>query len=118
MPRVELRDGWRMPGSVADAQARLHQFFRRHKMQVIGEQVGEVHVRQGSWLTRLVGTRLSRASWLHKRAMVKLQATDQGIAVRASIKVAGQRTDLPPRLATKYQAYFTAWMADLHDQMR
>lgn len=99
-------------------QSKVRDFFEKHKMQVIGEQEGEVHARQGSpWLTRLFGTRLARPKWLPKRAFVKLKQADNGVTVRASIEDGEAVKELSPRLRAKYEAYFVWWMKALRGEI-
>jgi hypothetical protein len=114
MDRTELSDSWVAAGSVASLQTRLKAFFKKHKMWVIGEQAGEMHVRQGSaLLARLLGGWLSRSSWLPKRAIVKLDSADHGVKIRANIAESIASRVISHRLVKKYQAYFAEWMADL-----
>lgn len=77
MARVELSEGWLAHGDVAGLQAAANRFFHRRGMRVIGEQAGETHVRQGSWLARLFEP-VAPAAWLSNRAVVKLAQTNEG----------------------------------------
>jgi hypothetical protein len=116
MARVELSEGWTASGDIAGLQAAAHRFFRRHGMRVIGEQPGEVHARQGSWLARVFGP-LARSSWLPKRAVVKLAQTEDGVAVRISIEEASSARRLSARRMEKYHAYFVWWVNELKAEL-
>jgi hypothetical protein len=119
MARVALSDGWAAGGNASALQPSLRAFLKRRRMWVIGEQPGEVHVRQGwSFLTRLFGGRLALPRWLAKRAVVKLSSTKEGVAVRASIEESSPAAELSPRLRAKYRGYFDRWMADLKAHIR
>ena len=116
MARVELSEGWLAHGDVTGLQAAAHRFFDRRGMRVIGEQAGEVHVRQGWWLARLFGP-LAPAAWLAKRAVVKFAQTEEGVAVRVSIEEATTAGHLSPRLMDKYRAYFVRWVNELKAEL-
>jgi hypothetical protein len=114
MARTELSDSWVVAGDVASLQTSLKAFFKKHKMWGIGEQAGEMHVRQGSaLLTRLFGCWLSRSRWLPKRAIVKLDRADHGVKIRANIEESIASRVMSPFLVKKYHTYFGRWMADL-----
>jgi hypothetical protein len=101
-------------GEVGSLQSKVHEFFKDHKMRVVGEQAGEIHALQGSpWLARLFGLRWSRPGWLPKRAFVKLKRGEKGVIVRAEIEDSSTLQDVGPVLRAKYQAYFEQWMTDL-----
>ena len=116
MARVELSDGWLAHGDVAGLQAVTNRFFQSRGMRVIGEQAGEVHVRQGWWPARALGP-FAPAAWLAKRAVVKLAPTDEGVAVRVSIEEATTAGHLSPRLMDKYRAYFVRWVNELKAEL-
>ncbi len=119
MTRIELSDGWTAGGSIDGLEAALRSFFKKHQMRVIGEQAGEMHVRQGfAWLARLLGARLAPPRWLPKRATVKLHQAGGGVAVRVSIEEASTSKALSQRLQEKYQTYFDWWMAQLKAAIR
>jgi hypothetical protein len=112
MTRVDVSDGWTVRRTVPEVQAALLTFLRGRGMWVTGQQAGEVHARQGSWLGRVLGGRLSPAKWLPKMAVVKLNPGDSGVAVRARIEDAAGAA-LTGRTADKYRAYFERWMGEL-----
>jgi hypothetical protein len=119
MARVDLSDGWAVSGSVGGLQAVLRGFFEQHKMRVIGEQAGEMHVRQGfPWLTRVTRGWLTPSRWLPKRAVVKLNPAEGGVALRASIEEASPLRALSPRIQERYRTYFAWWMAELKSQVK
>lgn len=103
-------------GDVASLQVAARHFFHRRGMWVIGEQPGEVHVRQGSWLGRALGP-FAPAAWLSKRAVVKLARTEDGVSVRVSIEEATSVQRLSPRRADKYRAYFARWVNELRAEL-
>ena len=73
MARIERSDGWPASGTVDTLQVALNAFFKKHKMHVIGKQVGETHVRQGfPRLARWLHGHFMPQRWLPKRAMVRL----------------------------------------------
>jgi len=114
MANVERSESWVAPGEVTSLQSKVHEFFKNHKMWVIGEQEGEVHARQGSpWLAWIFGVRWSRPGWLPKRAFVKLKKGEKGVTVRAEIEDCGTLQEVGAGLRAKYQAYFERWMKDL-----
>ena len=118
MARVELSESWTAGGQVSSLQSKVHQFFRAHRMRVIGERAGEVHARQGSrLLTWLFGFRLARPQWLPKRAFVKLKAADGGVTLRAGIEDGEEGKELSPVVRAKYEAYFARWMKELKNEI-
>jgi hypothetical protein len=118
MERVELSQGWTARGSVDGVQVALNAFLREWGMRVVGEQTGEVHARQGSWLGRVLGPRLSPAGWLPALAVVRFKTGDGGVEVRATIGDASPAGALSPRTMDKYRDYFTRWMAALKARLR
>jgi hypothetical protein len=118
MARIDFSDGWTASGTVSSLQAALNSFFRAWSMRVVGEQAGEVHARQGWWLVRVFGGRLSPPGWLPKRAVVKLRPDGSRVAVRASIEESSPTAALSHRLMDKYRDYFTRWMEALKTVLR
>jgi hypothetical protein len=114
--RVELSEGWLARGDVTSLQAAAKHFFHRHGMRVIGEQAGEIHLRQGSWLARVFGP-LAPSAWLSKRAVVKFAQTEEGVSVRASIEEETSAGCLSPRLMEKYHSYFVRWINELKAEL-
>jgi hypothetical protein len=86
-------------------------------MWVVGEQPGEIHVRQGRWPGRVLGGRLAVAAWLPKRAVVRLRSDGGESDVRASIEEAAAGP-IADRLRDRYRAYFVRWMNDLKAALR
>jgi len=119
MGKLELTGSWDAKGNVSVLQALVRAFFKKKKMTVIGQQAGEIHVKQGSpLLTRLLGSWLSPKSWLPKRAVVRLSEKDAGVAVRARIEEASTLQTIEPRLEAKYNMYFACWMRELKSRIR
>jgi hypothetical protein len=118
MTHPEFSESWTATGDVSSLQSRVREFFKKHKMRIIGEQAGEVHARQGSaLLTQFFGARLALARWLPKLAFVKLKNADKGVTVRAGIGNGEAQTELSPRLRARYDAYFEWWMRGLKSQI-
>ncbi len=114
MARIELSDSWVATGSVAFLQGSLQKFFKKNSMWVIGQQAGEMHVRQGSaLLARLFGGWLLPSRWLPKRAIVKLDSAQHGVKIRANIEDAFAVGVISPLLLEKYRTYFASWMTEL-----
>jgi len=119
MARIERSDGWPASGTVDTLQVALNAFFKKHKMRVIGKQVGEMHVRQGfPRLARWLHGHFMPQRWLPKRAMVRLNRGETGIAVRACIEETTSFRKLSPHLESKYRTYFDWWMDELRSQIR
>ncbi len=113
MARVDLSKEWSASGSVSGVQTDLNRFLREWGMRVVGEQLGEVHARQGRWLARLFGSRLSPAGWLPALAVVRFESGGDGLMVRTTIGESSPASVLSPRVEAKYRAYFVRWMAAL-----
>ncbi|MBY0460875.1 MAG: hypothetical protein K2V38_26445 [Gemmataceae bacterium] len=118
MARVDVSKGWTAQGSVPGVQSALNEFLLAWGMRVVGEQDGEVHARQGRWLGRVLGPRLSPAGWLPALAVVRFEPGDGGVAVRATIGEASSAAQLSPRLMDKYRDYFERWVGGLKVALR
>lgn len=118
MARVELSEGWAAGGDVRSVQAAVHGFLRSRGMEVVGEQLGEVHARRAAWLARVVGERFVPVGWLPLRVLVKFRRTTGGVAVRVSLEEASAAVRLAPPVLDRYYAYFTAWVRALRAWLR
>jgi hypothetical protein len=103
---------------VDTVQRVLNAFLREWNMRVVGEQAGEIHARQGFWLSRALGPRLTPARWLPALAVVRFQSASDGVAVRATIGEASSASTLSQWTEVKYRDYFALWMAALKSLLR
>jgi hypothetical protein len=117
MASIELSVTWTASGSPTAARTRLAAFFHHTGMRVVGEQSGEVYVRRGWRLARLLG-RLAPGGWLPVRAVVRLTRRADGVGVRACIEEGYPSEQANRRMGEQYRTHFAEWMRRLRFELQ
>ncbi len=119
MARVEVEDSWIVAGDRAEVRRAVERFFQQRKMQIITQEDREFVAKQGSQLlTRLLGGWFVPATWLPKRATVRLRQVEGGTRVSAVIEETMGFGFIDPLFEKKYRNFFEAWVDELHEAVQ
>jgi hypothetical protein len=119
MARVEVEDSWIVAGDRADVRQAVERFLQQQNMKIVAEEDREFVAKQGSqFLTRMLGSWFVPATWLPKRATVRLRQVEGGTRVSAMIEETMGFGFIDPLFEKKYRNFFEAWVDELHDAVQ